>query len=278
MNIGHIARRRVVTINFVEPVARALFIMQEQGLRHLPVLRNLTPAGMVTDHNVLNHIGWLDPRHKHVAMNDRVEKIMRSPLIVVAPEESIPAVAQIMVRKNAGAIPLQEGQRLVGIATKSDLLKCFAPGQSVFLLQEAEECVESYMAKDVLHVAPEDATADALHTMKVKRIQHLPVMHAGKLVGMLSDRDILRGSPKAGGAMEGLQSLGSKLKVRGLMTSKVVSLSPKATLREAAERMLQLRIGALPVCVDDQLIGILSETDLIKVLAGPMPADRTFQF
>jgi CBS domain-containing protein len=278
MNIGSIAKRKVKTINFVEPVSRAYAIMYEEGLRHLPVLRNRVPDGMVTDHNVLNHIGWQDESHRQRAMNDRVEKIMRSPLLDADCSESIEKVAQLIVRKNIGAVPLTENGELAGIATKSDFLKCFVPGSSPLTVSEADESVDGYMTASVLTVGPDDATIDALQTMKSKRIQHLPVVRSGELVGMLSDRDILRGKPQGGSDISRFQSLGSPLHVRGLMSDQVQVLPPTATLREAAERMLDLRIGAIPIVEDQRLLGIVSETDLLKVIAGPMPEDRSFQF
>jgi signal-transduction protein with cAMP-binding, CBS, and nucleotidyltransferase domain len=172
---------------------------------------------------------------------------------------------------------LQEGRRLVGIATKSDLLHCFTSADSPLVIEQTDSAVSDYMVTDVLQVAPEDATADALHTMKIKRIQHLPVTQNGQLVGMLSDRDILRGAPK-NPAFGSSTSLARLLMVRGLMSSEVVTLKPTDTLREAARLMLKHRISALPVCHNANLLGLISETDLLKVIAGPMPVDNTFQF
>jgi CBS domain-containing protein len=62
------------------------------------------------------------------------------------------------------------------------------------------------------------------------------------------------------------------------MSDQVQVLPPTATLRDAAERLLDLRIGAIPIVEDQRLLGIVSETDLLKVIAGPMPEDRSFQF
>ncbi len=280
MNIGEIACRKVKTLNFIEPVARALFIMQEEGVRHLPVLRNRVPDGMVSDHNVLNHIGWHDEAHKHAAVNDRVEKIMRHPIVTVSPDESIEKVAQLIVKRNIGAVPLVDDQQhLVGIATKSDFLKCFFADHDVVSTSERNQTADSIMTTELKTVDPEDATLDALHLMKSKRIQHLPVVSEGRIVGMLSDRDILRGRPKSASHVAEFKSLGSPLHVRGLMSEGVMTLTPQATLIDVARAMIEHHIGAIPIATDGHLQGIVTESDMIKVIAGPIEtSDRVFQF
>lgn len=282
MNIGEIACRKVKTLNFIEPVARALYIMQEEGIRHLPVLRNRVPDGMVSDHNILSHLGWHDAAHKNAAVNDRVEKIMRHPIVTVSPDETIEKVAQLIINRNIGAIPLVDSTgRLVGIATKSDFLKCFLTDTPVVTADQKDQNVASVMSKNVLSVTPDDATLDALHIMKSKRIQHLPVLKDATLVGILSDRDILRGSsPKQDARQSHLRSAGSPLHVRGLMCEEVLTLPRHATLSQAAGAMVERHIGAIPIVSDDnRLEGIITETDMIKIIAGPLAdSSRVFQF
>lgn len=282
MQIGEIARGRVITINATEPVARALYLMQEESVRHLPVMKGRSPVGIVTDHNVLHQIGWHRDQAKLASMlSTRVEKIMRSPIVTMSPSEAIKTIAEKMLSRGIGAVPLMEHERLVGIATKTDILKCFLTENPVVDTQVREQAVKNCMTRDVVHVGPDDATLEAVHLMQSKQIQHLPVLESEQLVGMLSDRDIMRGTPRESFPDTRLgahASLAFALHVRGIMTPECVRIQPDTPLAQVAEILVEKKIGALPVVASDQLLGIVTETDLLKVLVGPLASSREFQF
>ena len=105
--------------------------------------------------------------------------------------------------------------------------------------------------------------------MRLGRIRHMPVVSSGRLVGILSQRDLFRAAvssvlafrPKA--EREWL----AKILVEEVMTKHVYTARPEWTIREAIELMLEKRIGCLPVVEDDRLVGLLSETDCLRLLA-----------
>ena len=271
MQISEISRKQVTTLTATEPVARALFLMEEHGIRHLPVIRNRVPVGMLSDHNVLNLIGWqLEPRKRAAALSQRVEKVMRQPIITVEPTMPIDDVARRMLGRNIGAMPLVADGHLKGIVTKSDMLKCYALGTAVVAEEILEAQVSKHMHTEVLCTSPSDATLDALRTMQSNQIQHLPVVENDRLVGMLSDRDIMRGKPPGQVANRGFgrqATVTSPLHVRGIMESEVVTIPPEATLCDVAATLVDRRIGAVPVTQGQTLLGIISETDLIRVMS-----------
>ena len=103
--------------------------------------------------------------------------------------------------------------------------------------------------------------------MRDKQIRHLPVLDRAQVVGILSDRDILRGynrnlgsrraaRPPLRGAIEST--------VASIMTKPVRTVFPTTPLAKAAQRLIQSRIGALPVMEPDELVGMLTESDLLR--------------
>ena len=99
-------------------------------------------------------------------------------------------------------------------------------------------------------------------------IRHLPVLRRGKLVGMLSDRDLRRGLAKLRRRDEAFDMARSpeipELRARDLMASPVLTVGPDCPLRSAASAMAEEQIGALPVVEDGRLVGILTQTDLLR--------------
>jgi len=132
--------------------------------------------------------------------------------------------------------------------------------------------VESIMSTELITLSMEDDLTDVLEGMEKLRVRHLPVVDGAKLVGLLSQRDVLRLSRDAlsgaPGATEKSRRLESSF-IYDVMTRDVVTGHRDTSVSEAARLMVTGRFGCLPI-VDDEnnLIGIVTETDLLAHLAG----------
>lgn len=110
--------------------------------------------------------------------------------------------------------------------------------------------------------------------MKAERIRHLPVLDEnGELCGIVSQRDLFRGAlAKALGYGEtAQQKLLGMLVVKEVMATEVVSTGPDEPLATAAKTMLERRIGCLPVVEGGRLVGILTESDFLKLATTETP-------
>lgn len=123
--------------------------------------------------------------------------------------------------------------------------------------------------------APEDTPVlDARHLMLEKRIRHLLVTGVdGRLSGIVTDRDIRLNLPSQATSLSvwEVNHLLTKLTVGEVMTKTVITVGPERDARDAASLMLDHRIGALPVTDGGKLIGIITETDVMRAfvwLAG----------
>ncbi len=128
--------------------------------------------------------------------------------------------------------------------------------------------VSDWMTRKVFTVGPDDYLSDALSLMKEKNVKHLPVLKAGRLRGILSDRDIKEYSPSKATSLDiyELHYLLAKTKIKEIMKTRVVTTTPGAPVEEAAMIMLDQGIGCLPVLENGELAGIISDRDIYRAL------------
>lgn len=127
--------------------------------------------------------------------------------------------------------------------------------------------IQDWMAKDVMTVDENTSLMRATRIMKENSIRRLPVVSHGKLIGIITDRDVKDASPSKTTSLDihELYYLLSEMKVKDVMTANPLTLKGDETLEKAAVVMLQSKISGLPV-VDGSghLIGLLSETDVLR--------------
>jgi len=129
--------------------------------------------------------------------------------------------------------------------------------------------VENWMNPNVITVDADDSMLDATKILKEHNIRHLPVLEKGKLVGVITDRDLKRAAPSDATALEAheLLYLIANIKVREIMTKNPITVPYNFTIEEAAELLLQARISGMPVVdKDGDVIGTITQTDLFRVL------------
>jgi CBS domain-containing protein len=102
--------------------------------------------------------------------------------------------------------------------------------------------------------------------MNLGRIRHMPVVDDGKLVGIVSQRDLFRSAliTALGFGRKVTSALIKTIKVKEIMTEKVITIAPNASIKDAARQMIEKKIGCLPVVEEDRLIGLVTETDMLR--------------
>ncbi len=130
--------------------------------------------------------------------------------------------------------------------------------------------VQELMTQAVTTVTPDTPVFDARATMVRGHIRHLLVVEYGRLVGIITDRDIRLNLPSPATTLSvwELNHLLARLTVGEVMTKGVIGVSPEREARDAARIMVEHKIGALPVLVGERLVGIITETDLLRAYAG----------
>jgi len=130
------------------------------------------------------------------------------------------------------------------------------------------------MSRPVISVAPEMPINDILAMFRKEHIRRAPVMKDGKLVGIVSERDLLNATPSSVTTLSvwEMHYLISKVTVRDVMTKDVVIVDQDTPIEEAARIMADKKIGGVPVVSGENVVGIITETDLFKILLELMGA------
>ena len=123
------------------------------------------------------------------------------------------------------------------------------------------------MTHPIIYISPDTPINEALNLMKKEHIRRLPVIHNGKLVGIVSDVDLLNASPSPVTSLSiwEINYLLSKITVKEVMTKDVITVTEDTPLEEAARLMADKKIGGVPVMHGDKVVGIITETDLFKI-------------
>ncbi len=130
--------------------------------------------------------------------------------------------------------------------------------------------VSDLMIRDLVTIGPKELLREAFRKMNAQHIRHLPVVDEGRLVGMITDRDVrlhatsfaeIRGEEK-------LYTISADADVRDIMTRDPIVTFPDTDLREVIDLFLEEKVGAIPVVTDaNELVGIIGYTDLLALLS-----------
>ena len=134
--------------------------------------------------------------------------------------------------------------------------------------------VEELMTSHVFTVEPHDLIDRVFFLIHYEKVRHLPVIEKGKVIGMVSDRDMYKAlGPKSNSNAIEANKSGTELhvvpkKVQNIMRRGIITIQPDTLASDAAAIMAEHKIGAIPVTKDDNhLVGILSSTDILRVFS-----------
>ncbi|MGA9755495.1 MAG: CBS and ACT domain-containing protein [Desulfobaccales bacterium] len=127
--------------------------------------------------------------------------------------------------------------------------------------------IRDWMTKDPVTITEDTSMIKAIHLMKERRFRRIPVVSQGKLVGMVTDRDLKEASPSKATTLDvhELYYLLAELHVSEIMSRDPLSVSPDDTVEHAAQIMLEHTISGLPV-VDGSgaVVGIITQSDVFR--------------
>ncbi|MFA6731434.1 MAG: CBS domain-containing protein [Spirochaetia bacterium] len=129
--------------------------------------------------------------------------------------------------------------------------------------------IERRMTRNPVTATPDMSIAEASNLMKQEKVHRLPVLDREKhLVGIITEKDILYATPSPASSLSihEMAYLLSKLTVKKLMSKNVVTITKDTTVEEAARMMVDQDLSSLPVLEGDKLIGIVTKSDMFKIL------------
>lgn len=195
-------------------------------------------------------------------INGMVRNWMSSPVVTVSPETHLSEARKIISEKNIRALPVVIDGKLVGIITRRGLLRL-----DLSLLDnhsfhaepiQADEMIGQVMTKNPITIAPDAVIPKAARIMLENKITALPVLENGKLIGILTNSDLMRF------IIAETPALNKEIPVANYMTEEVVTIEPDTSLLEAHRLMGTKRIRALPVVDRGRVVGLVTRTDLMS--------------
>jgi len=134
--------------------------------------------------------------------------------------------------------------------------------------------VAEIMTTNVITASMDDTLGGIRKVLELSQFHHIPIVEDNRLVGIISDRDVLRAlSPHADSARADNHELNTlRKKAHQVMTRRVSTVSSEDTIEEAAALMLEKKFNCLPVLErSGAVVGIVTQTDLLKILLGKKP-------
>jgi CBS domain-containing protein len=129
-----------------------------------------------------------------------------------------------------------------------------------------EGVVREIMMGSPVTLKPEDTLDLANDVISLGRIRHIPVLDDGRLVGLLSERDLIGAAANQifGLKQKSKAALLKTVLIKDIMKKKVITVTPDTTIKDAAHVMATKKIGCVPVLTEGALVGLLTTTDILR--------------
>ena len=266
MKLSSLMSRRCITVAAETGAREALALMDDQDVRHLPVLDGGRLLGVVSDRDLYGVVGSVASAPADPQRDVPVRELVRAPLASIGPDAPVAEAARELLARGVGCLAVVHGERLVGLVTELDVLAAYAravasqrPGTG------GHPRVSDVMTTAVETAPPTTSFEEAAALCRRLHVRHLPVVEEGQLVGMLSDRDL---RAAAGDGRPG------ETPVRELMSTELVTVSPNDGAAQAARLLVSNRISAVPAVAAGRLVGLVAVVDLLAFAMRTLEAPR----
>jgi CBS domain-containing membrane protein len=133
-----------------------------------------------------------------------------------------------------------------------------------------EGVVREIMMGSPVTLKPDDTLDLANDVIALGRIRHIPVIEDGRLVGLLSERDLIGAAASQifGLKQKSKSALLKSVLIKDVMKKRVITVKPETPIKEAAHLLAEKKIGCVPVLSDGSLVGLVTTTDILRYVEG----------
>ena len=259
MRVQDITDRKYPSIYADELATKARAVLRERGLRTLPVIdENKHLLGVVTRSDLMAITSSVSPI--------RVKGVMSTPRLIATPDRDARFVVQKMLRLDEWYIPVVESsqnKKYIGMLGLENFIAANLKKETSRLSIP----LSKIMSTELFVCSVNDEVDNVWRTMQEKSFSGCPVVAKGKLVGMLTQANLLERSIVFPAFEAKKGRFKAPPKISSIMKVPVISLKPTNTVKDAAEIMLKKDIGRVPI-VDDggELVGIIDREDIVRTL------------
>jgi CBS domain-containing protein len=278
MNVADVMSSPVYVINVDEPVSHARKLMLRHRISTLLVLNEGKMVGIVTKSDITNRLAQAEPLWRRRPIDQiPIKMLMTESVITIYPEASISQAATLMLENRVHNIPVVKNG-IVGIITRTDLVRYVAENA-----EEMKTKIAKLMTDEIVSVHRHHTINHVIDEMNRNEIERVVVKDdAGKPVGIISRKSLAlnlltdnegklstksikmarKSSP--GGQKTYRYVKEVPLTAEDIMISPIVSIDVDENISAAAKMMMEEDVTALPVSDEENIVGILSRTDIIK--------------
>ena len=253
------------TVSSDDRISDALSVMRETKYQDIPVVDNGEFMGMVSYASIL--------RKKSVTLDAKVKNFIRQ-LPSVTSDMQITKIAEMMVSNNCRQLPVVNGKKIIGIVRRTMLLDIV---RDIKALKEIK--VWEIMSNPVESVKANDLMDDAIDIMIREDYRTIPVVNdTNNVIGIVGMREIIdnnwKKENKTIGDLE--KSSRSQITVESIALTSVKTIAWDSDIAEAVDEMREYSISTIPVVEGKDLVGVLTEYDIIELLAACRERDMLF--
>ena len=280
MNVADIMSSPVYVLNADEPVSYARKLMLKYRISTLLVLNEGKMVGIVTKSDIGNRLAQAEPLWRRRPIDQiPIKLLMTESVITIYPEASISQAVALMLENRVHNIPVVKND-IVGIVTRTDLVRYVAENT-----EEIKTKIPKLMTEDIVSVHRHHTINHVIDEMNRNEIERVVVKDdAGKSVGIVSRKNLAlnlltdnegelstKNIKMARKSSPGGQKIYRYIKevpltAEDIMVSPIISIDVNENVSAAAKKMIAERVTAFPVSDGDEIVGILSRTDIMKAI------------
>jgi len=277
MKVNEVMNDEVILIQENEQVNHARNLMLKHGLSRVIVTdRDGNPIGIVTEKDLTRKLRENGPKWRRRPIDTiAIRRVMSNGLVTIDVDMDLKDAVETMIRNKISSIPVIDEEGLAGIITKTDLMKFYATK-----FQNRWK-VSDLMTKDVVTVNENHTITHVIDVMEENSIYGVVVMFDNEIAGIITPANISFAQvddPETGVSVERVYFIRqgiegedkrktreiSMLTAEDIMNEDFAKIGPEEDAAKAAELLCGAEISHIPVVDNDNLVGIITRTDIIK--------------
>ena len=261
MQIKNLMSEDLITVDKDQNLTDALKLFRKHNVSRLPVTNHKELVGIISERDIANKLG--SSKYESMpASRLHVSSVMVKEVITVPQSMRLGEVAKIMLEKGIGSVPVMDDDEMVGIVSKADFVT-LAVGIAFDKIT-----VKEVMSKNLISVSPTERIIHARRQMLEENVGRLPVVDEGKLVGMITSKDLMRAFIEF---RKSVPEKYQKAQIKDLLVEDIMSKNPTfvskdLSITEVSNIIMETGFNGLPVVEDGEVVGIITQTDILRLI------------
>ena len=262
MQIKNLMSEDLITIDKDQNLSDALKLLRKHNISRLPVTNNKELVGIISERDVANKLGS-SKAESMPASRFHVSSVMVKDVITVPGTMRLGEVADLMLEKGIGSVPIVDDNGMIGIVSKADC----TPLANGIIFDKIS--VKEVMSKEVVAVSSSDRLIHARRQMLDYKVGRVPVIDDDELIGIITSKDLMRAfiNFRKNVPEKHQKSQIKEILVEDVMSSNPSSVSKEMSISDVSKIMVETGYNGLPVVENGDVVGIITQTDILRLIA-----------